>query len=143
MPSSVKAMEYSAQFTDDEFDQITHGLVPKVMEDKWFIFFEDGHLYFHRSWTGVCVYRLRFTEVDRNYEVVQAHLNSELEFPDLSYQANLLDFLIQNLLLKRNRPFPVPSSAAKTPPGIFQHHISGTGYPESQAKKRTWKWWKK
>jgi hypothetical protein len=35
------------------------GHIPADMDDKWFIFFEDGWLYFHRSWTGDCIYGLR------------------------------------------------------------------------------------
>jgi len=27
------------------------------MEDKWFIYFENGWLYFHRSWTGFGIYK--------------------------------------------------------------------------------------
>jgi len=30
------------------------------MEDKWFVFEEDGTLHLHRSWTGIEVYRIRF-----------------------------------------------------------------------------------
>lgn len=38
------------------------------MDDKWFIFFEDGWLYFHRSWTGSCIYGLK---LDRGPEGVR------------------------------------------------------------------------
>ena len=27
------------------------------MEDKWFIFFDDGWLYFHRAWRGEGIYK--------------------------------------------------------------------------------------
>jgi hypothetical protein len=29
------------------------GLIPRAMEDKWYIYFENDCLYFHRSWTGL------------------------------------------------------------------------------------------
>ena len=29
------------------------------MEDKWFIYLEDGQLCLHRSWTGTWIYALR------------------------------------------------------------------------------------
>jgi len=32
------------------------GLVPEEIEDKWFIYWEDDTLFFHRSWTGNCIY---------------------------------------------------------------------------------------
>ena len=143
MPPTTHTLEYTVQFTRDEFEQIALGLVPEAMEDKWFIFFEDDHLYIHRSWTGICVFRLRIVEVDSEFKVIQAHLNSELESPDFAYQTELLDFLIQNLLLKRTGPFPMPIGAHSAPSGLFQHHVSGTEYPERQAKKRAWKWRKR
>lgn len=35
------------------------GFVPRDMDDRWFIYFEDGWLNFHRSWTGAHIYALR------------------------------------------------------------------------------------
>jgi hypothetical protein len=32
------------------------------MKDKWFIFFEDGSLYFHRSWAGFPVFEVEMSE---------------------------------------------------------------------------------
>ena len=43
-------------FTREEFEKIQLGHFPKDMDDKWFLFFEDDWLFFHRSWSGVCVY---------------------------------------------------------------------------------------
>ena len=30
------------------------------MEDKWFIYWKEGMLFFQRSWTGFCIYVVRF-----------------------------------------------------------------------------------
>lgn len=130
MPSSVTTLKYRARFTQEEFEQIKRGFVPKAMEDKWFICFEDGTLYFHRSWTGVCVFSLKLVEENGRFEAAQALLNSELELTDLSYQAELLDYLIRRLLLKQDAPFPKPGGIFKRLAGVFQHHVSGTGYSE-------------
>ena len=37
----------------------------------------------------------------------------------------MLDFLISNLLLGEDKPFPMPSDARDLPAGAFQHVISG------------------
>ena len=47
-------------------DEVDIHLNPKIgscwmPEDKWFIYWENDTLFFHRSWTGVCVYIVRFT----------------------------------------------------------------------------------
>ena len=36
-------------------DQIRAGHIPEMMEDKWFIYWQDDRLFFHRSWTGYCI----------------------------------------------------------------------------------------
>ena len=39
-------------FTEEQYQKLQKGLIPKAMEDKWYIYFENDCLYFHRSWTG-------------------------------------------------------------------------------------------
>jgi hypothetical protein len=60
LPASRTALPFDRSYTAEEFTRIKDGSVPECMEDKWFIFYEEPWLYFHRSWTGYCVYQLRF-----------------------------------------------------------------------------------
>jgi len=41
------------------FCRIRFGLLPEVMEDKWFSYYENGSLCFHRSWTGFKIYEAK------------------------------------------------------------------------------------
>jgi hypothetical protein len=52
-------------FSEEQYMKIKNGLIPQEMEDKWFIFFENNWLYFHRSWTGFGIYK---AEIKRNNE---------------------------------------------------------------------------
>src|SRR6516225_2854778 len=100
------------------------------MEDKWFIYYEEPHLFLHRSWTGLPVYRLTLKNVSDGAEVPEA-LRSTDHVSRLSpdYEAEIVDFLVSNLLLGKTKPFPVIRGLT-TSPGLFQH-IAGTGFPES------------
>ena len=49
----------STIFTDATGELMREGVIPREMEDKWFIYFKDGWLNFHRSWTGAHVFALR------------------------------------------------------------------------------------
>ena len=40
--SQPKQINFSMQFTEEQFDKITNGLIPEEMEDKWFIYFEEN-----------------------------------------------------------------------------------------------------
>src|SRR5919198_1330108 len=77
MPASSKALDFSAVYTPEEFQKITDGLIPEAMEDKWFIYYDEPWLYLHRSWTGYCIYKVRFRECPAGFEVAEALVNRE------------------------------------------------------------------
>ena len=47
-----KQISFFLLFDEYEFDRIRMGYVPAQMEQKWFVYFDDGWLHVHRSWTG-------------------------------------------------------------------------------------------
>ena len=131
-------LPYQAVFTSEQFARLREGLVPDTMEDKWFIFYEEPHLFLHRSWTGRPVFRLALRIGPTGAEVGEALLSNDIPEKarfDSDYQVRLLDFLVSNLLIRQAKPFPVPTGQMETK-GAFQHHISGTGYPESQVEPK-------
>ena len=110
---------FAATFSREDFEKIRVGVVPEIMEDKWFVYFEEPHLFMHRSWTGLPVYRLTLAVHGDGASVVEALCVAEaLEEYDSEYHANLLDFLISSLLLGKAKPFPVPAGTRKSKTGI-------------------------
>src|ERR1700692_4550307 len=72
--SSLRAeFPLDLRLTIEEFERIKQGYIPEDMDDRWFLFYEDGWLYIHRSWTGFCIYQLRF-EQEGNVAVVREAL---------------------------------------------------------------------
>lgn len=55
LPEQRTTFALDRVFSPNEMDRIRAGLIPDVMEDKWFIYWRDKALYLHRSWTGNCV----------------------------------------------------------------------------------------
>ncbi len=89
-------------YTAQEMERIRAGLVPQEMEEKWFIFWEDETLYFHRSWTGFCVYVVRFAARDRSWAMVEADASRDPDqylVTDDAYDAKMIAFLVDELLL--------------------------------------------
>ncbi len=106
------------------------------MEDKWFIYYEEPHLFLHRSWTGQPVYRLALRKTPDGAEIDEAlwsKVLAEAPDPDPGYQVQLIDFLLSNLLLGESKPFPLPQAILEPVPGVIQHHIAGTGFPQVMA----------
>jgi hypothetical protein len=105
----MRAAEARAAFDAAGWEAIQLGFIPEEMEDKWFIYEEGGWLNFHRSWTGFCVYRVRLQPTPASAEIAEAWVNREKEqytCVDDDYDARLLSWLIDVLLLKRPAPWP-------------------------------------
>ena len=87
---------YHAAFDPEQVSRLREGLIPRTVEDKWFIFHEESQLFFHRSWTGQPVYRFTFTTLgDGGATVSEAFWSNEIaraskDGPE--YQARLSDF---------------------------------------------------
>ena len=128
---SGRDIPYEENFSESEFTRIRGGLVPGNMEDKWFVYFEEPFLYFHRSWTGEPVYRLRFRAGNDLVSVSEALCVADfLEQYGPGYQAKLLDFLISNLILGKSKHFPLPEGVDLD--WTFQFSFSGTNYPHTR-----------
>lgn len=138
-PSAREDLGFEAVFNEAEAEQLMNGLVPQEMEDKWFIYFDDGWLRFHRSWTGAYIYALRLESSPEGQRVAESWVNREPEQhrgSDTDYDRQLVRFLIDALLLERPAEFPIPSAAAGATEGVFQHSVVGRAYPERVVSSR-------
>jgi hypothetical protein len=147
LPEERARLDMQREFSAQEVELLRSGLVPEQMEDRWFIFLEGDTLYFHRSWSGFCIYQLTLTPEGERYRVGEALVNrdrSQYGGTDDGYDERLLAFLIDNLLLGRRVMLPRPPGI---PAGIqteLYHHVAGAGRkgeetPEPE-RKRGWLW---
>lgn len=104
LPSEKGTLSIGRRFTLAEMEQVRRGCIPEQMEDKWFVYWENNTLYFHRSWTGICIYIARFHEEQDGYVMRDADVNRDPE----QYQTTsdeedvrLLSDLIDVVLLRR------------------------------------------
>ena len=114
MPEKRTTIPLDRSFSKDEIQQIQMGVIPEEMEDKWFVYWQDDTLFFHRSWTGFCVYVVRFVCDDDGATATEADLNRDPEQyknTDDQYDADMIPYLVNVLLLKRPAPFPSKSSS--------------------------------
>lgn len=57
-------------YTADEMRHIRRGFFPTAMEQKWFIYFTEGRLRLHRSWTGLLCFDIGFIVHDDNSSTI-------------------------------------------------------------------------
>jgi hypothetical protein len=79
MPLSSKLIAVNEIYTRVDFDYIIAGVIPREMEDKWFVFYEEPWLYVHRSWTGYCIFRVRFEVVEEVAGISEVWVNRDTE----------------------------------------------------------------
>ena len=68
MPEQHDTFILQRSFTAKQMAILRRGHIPEEMEDKWFWFMEGDTLFAHRSWTGICIYRVDF-KPDHNHVV--------------------------------------------------------------------------
>ena len=117
-------------FSEQEMTLIRRGLIPEVLEDKWFIFFENDWLFCHLSWTGACVFAVQFAHEKGGWTVRTAEVNQNPEqytTPKGIKDARLLLFLIDSLLLRKNVGCPGASGADAQTKTLWTWAVIGRG----------------
>ncbi|GBR34392.1 hypothetical protein [Kozakia baliensis] len=87
---------------------IARGIVPTEMEQKWFIYMDDDHLFFRRSWTGFLIF-----DVETAWRGDQLYLSNtrvnrdERQYTEtnLAYDQRLVTWLIRAILLAEPADF--------------------------------------
>ena len=148
MPEKRSRLALRREFTEGEYESIRRGLVPEQMEDKWFIFLEGDTLYFHRSWTGHCIFQLALKREGEKYAVGEVVVNrdaGQYGGTDDAYDERLLAYLIDNLLLGGRTLLPTSKGLpAGIQTDLYHHHVAGAGRGRAETpgekRKRGWLW---
>jgi ADP-ribosylglycohydrolase len=74
-----KRIAIDLKFTEQQFSELTMGLIPEEMEDKWFIYYEDSWLYFHRSWTGFGIFKAQLHKELHGYSIKEFWVERNLK----------------------------------------------------------------
>ena len=128
MPEARARLGYARSFDRDRHARVVRGLVPREMEDKWFVFYDEPWLFFHRSWTGLCVYQVRLRAEGEGSVVEEAWVNrapEEYRETDDAHDVAILSFLVDALLLGLVVPFPVRASVDPKKASLVMHHVVG------------------
>jgi 8-oxo-dGTP diphosphatase len=102
MPVQRTAIRLDRVYTREQMDRIRMGVIPEQMEDKWFVYWEKGGLYFHRSWTGFCIYVVHFVPEGDGHRMMDAEVNrDDTQYMETSDETDqeMIPFLIDLLLL--------------------------------------------
>jgi len=87
-------------FSEEQLLKIKNGLIPQEMEDKWFIYYENDWLFFHRSWTGYGIYRAKIVKKknnsnNRDYAIKDFYVERNKKYYNHENEEYELDVLLQ------------------------------------------------
>src|SRR5690242_14431546 len=76
-PARMRPLDFELVLDPARAERLLLGTVPKEMEDKWFVYADDGHVNFHRSWTGNLVFRLTIERAADGVRLTAAQVNDD------------------------------------------------------------------
>lgn len=88
-------------FTEEELATLRLGLVPRDMDDRWFVFQENDQVYLHRSWTGHCIFILHLDATNRHHTVTANADPAQVRAMDPEELESLLTGVIDHVVLAR------------------------------------------
>jgi hypothetical protein len=109
LPEARARLALDRTYSAEEFGRIAQGFVPTSTDDRWLIYLDGEWLAIHRSWTGHCIYRVRFVREGDRYQIAEAWANrdpAQYRRADDAADASDLLRLIEIFLL--GRPYLVP-----------------------------------
>jgi hypothetical protein len=109
MPRQHRLANLDRTFGPFDSWMIARGFVPREMEEKWFIYMENGQIFFRRSWTGVLIYKVEAAWRDDQLYLGQVIINrnkKQYTETDDEYDIHLLIYIIAVVLLGEYMPFP-------------------------------------
>lgn len=72
MPEKRLCADVDFHMNAEQFDLLRRGHIPHVMEDKWFMYFDEGEseIRLYRSWTGNCIFQGKVEELPGGEHII-------------------------------------------------------------------------
>ena len=110
-PQSIKV---NFRITESQYAKIRFGLRPLQMEDKWFVYFGDGRIHLHRSWTGAKIYEAAIKKDNDCYTITELTVERDAELysnTNDSEDVRSFHFLIGRGMLGLNVDAPISTDS--------------------------------
>lgn len=77
MPTRRQRLKFERTFSRKNYAKMRQGLIPQVMEDRWFIYMENDRWYFHYSWMGHCIYEMQLRRKSDAWQISETIVNRD------------------------------------------------------------------
>lgn len=79
------------KISDLHFEKLQIGWILHQMEDKWFIYYADEWLYFHRSWTGSQIFKAQIHKAENDYFIKNFWVETDPEKFNMGDETQIVD----------------------------------------------------
>lgn len=128
LPELCVRLELDGVISAEHTSKLKNGYIPRTPQDKWFIYYEDGWVHFHRATSGSCIFQLRVEPNDDHFIAPYVLVNrdpQQYRTIDDNYDVEMMAYLIDRYLFGRNPQFPVPSRFNKYHKAAHAEHVIG------------------
>ncbi len=128
LPEAVARLELDGVISAEHVPLLKNGYIPRSPQDKWFIFYEDSWVYFHRASSGSCIFKLRLEPNEDHLVAPYVLVNrdpAQYRTIDDNYDVEIMAYLIDRYLFGRNPPFPTPGRFNKHHKAAHAEHVIG------------------
>lgn len=103
MPEETEIFYSGRALMPYEYKKLILGLKPNSMEDKWFVYYQKQKIYFHRSWTGHCIFIAEVEDSDsiRLGKVISNKKPEQFGLKGIEEKKDMFNKLIDYLLSKK------------------------------------------
>lgn len=104
-PQTYAETELNIELNEKEFELFKNGIFASSMDEKWNIFIVDKSIYFARSWTDNCIFKVEFKKNDRKTVINNLKVSrDELQYKstDLNYDSNLFKKVLEIYLNRKD-----------------------------------------
>ena len=95
--SKCKRIDCNIVLTQEEFEVLSMGHIPEVMEDHWFMYCDNNSVNYFRSWTGIQIFKGYYKLEKNTYIIYALEVNDnkdEYDETDINRSIKLFNNLI-------------------------------------------------
>ena len=104
MPLTYETTSLNIKLTEREFQAVLIGFLPKDTDDRWFMYVNEGWINLHRSWTGHCIFRIKFEVMDAGWLLNELQVNrdhNQYKSTNIKADKNEAESVLRYLIKKR------------------------------------------
>lgn len=100
MPPQTNTFILPLDLTEKEMEILERGFIPSTMEEKWFVYAVNNIVYFHRSWSGFCIYKVVLSGDGKHVVFVNGD-KTQYKLPETHSDKEMVTLLLKHFSKER------------------------------------------